>query len=220
MEEIAAALPTSGLAIAPDEFLQAARRFPGGHAFSDGLTPASTAEGYLSPGSYELPRASQADDLLQALLSAFDANDAVRQGFLHQGLSLHEGVILASIIEREAILDEEMPLIASVFHNRLAAGMNLAADPTVQYALGYNTAQQTWWTNPLSLADLEVASPYNTYRNPGLPPGPICNPGQAALQAAANPDDSPYYYFRAACDGAGRHNFAATFAEHQANACP
>jgi UPF0755 protein len=112
-----------------------------------------------------------------------------------------------------------MPLIASVFHNRLAANMKLDSDPTVQYSLGYNPKQKTWWTNPLSSADMSVDSPFNTYRYPDLPPGPIANPGLAALRAVAFPDQSPYYYFRAACDGSGRHLFATTFSEHLANAC-
>jgi UPF0755 protein len=218
LEEIAAALPTSGLNISPEDFAAAARQKPQGYDFSANLPEDSSAEGYLSPGSYELARQINAVELLDTLLSAFDAN--LRQEFANQGLNLHEGVILASIIEREAIQSDEMPIIASVFYNRLALGMNLAADPTVQYALGYNAAQQTWWTNPLSLADLEADSPYNTYRNPGLPPGPISNPGVDALKAAANPAVTSYYYFRAACDGSGRHNFAVTFEEHQANACP
>ncbi len=140
--------------------------------------------------------------------------------FNRQGLSLFEAVTLASIIEREAIIAEESPLIASVFLNRLAIGMRLDADPTVQYALGYNSSQGTWWTNPLSLADLQVDSPYNTYRVTELPPGPISNPGPEALRAVAFPAQTPYYYFRAACDKSQRHVFAETFEEHKGNACP
>ncbi len=85
--------------------------------------------------------------------------------------------------------------IASVFYNRLAIGMKLQTDPTVQYALGYNAAQGTWWTNPLSENDLQFDSPYNTYLYPGLPPGPISNPGLAALKAVANPAQTTYYLF-------------------------
>jgi UPF0755 protein len=115
--------------------------------------------------------------------------------------------------------EEEMPLIASVFLNRLAAGMKLDSDPTVQYALGYNPGKETWWTNPLSLEDLQFDSPYNTYLYPGLPPGPIASPGLAALQAVAFPAQTPYYYFRADCGGAGKHAFAETFEEHIQNEC-
>ncbi len=98
--------------------------------------------------------------------------------------------------------------------------MKLDSDPTVQYALGYNPQKNTWWTNPLSLADLKINSPYNTYLYPDLPPGPIANPELAALQAVAFPAESPYFYFRAACDGSGTHVFAVTFEEHVNNACP
>jgi UPF0755 protein len=141
-------------------------------------------------------------------------------GMTKQGLSVFEGVTIASIVEREAVLPGEMPTIASVFLNRLRAGMPLQADPTVQYALGYHDVQKTWWTNPLSAQDLQIDSPYNTYLVNGLPPGPIANPGLLALQAVAQPGETEYLYFRAACDGSGRHNFARTYAEHQENACP
>ncbi len=207
-EEIAASLPTSGLEIDPDLFLQRVHD--------------RDLEGYLFPGRYTLPRDSSVEALLNTLVGAFwqAASDELEAGFAQQGLSLHEGVILASIVEREAVVDEEMPMIASVFLNRLAIGMKLDADPTVQYALGYNASQKTWWTNPLSAQDLAFDSPYNTYLYPGLPPGPISNPGVAALRAVAFPAQTPYYYFRAACDGSGRHVFAQTFEEHVGNHCP
>lgn len=98
--------------------------------------------------------------------------------------------------------------------------MNLDSDPTVQYALGYNSSQNSWWTNPLSSADLQIDSPYNTYLYAGLPPGPISNPGLSALQAVAFPAETPYLYFRAKCDGSGTHNFAETLEEQIQNACP
>jgi UPF0755 protein len=98
--------------------------------------------------------------------------------------------------------------------------MKLDSDPTVQYALGYNSTQNTWWTNPLTANDLQTQSPYNTYLNAGLPPGPIANPSISALQAVAFPAQTPYYYFRARCDGSGRHLFAATLEEQVKNACP
>ena len=111
-------------------------------------------------------------------------------------------------------------MIASVFANRLKAGMRLDADPTVQYALGFDPVKGTWWKSPLNLEDLQVVSPYNTYQIQGLPPGPIANPGLSALRAVAFPAETPYYYFRAACDGSGRHTFAETFEQHQGNSCP
>ena len=94
------------------------------------------------------------------------------------------------------------------------------ADYNAQYAVGFNTAQNTWWTNPLSLQDLAFDSRYNTYVYPGLPPGPIANPSLEALHAVAAPEASPYYYFRARCDGSGLHIYAVTFEEHVNNACP
>jgi UPF0755 protein len=99
-------------------------------------------------------------------------------------------------------------------------GIKLDSDPTVQYAVGYDPTQQTWWVNPLSAADLQTDSPFNTYLYSGLPPGPICNPPLSAIQAVAFPAQTPYYFFRARCDGSGRHLFARTYDEHLSNACP
>ncbi len=143
----------------------------------------------------------------------------LESAFERQGLDLREAVILASIVEKEAVLAEEQPMIASVFLNRLELGMRLESDPTVQYAIGYTTDQQTWWKNPLTGVDLQFDSPYNTYLYAGLPPGPIGNPGLSALRAVAFPAQTGYLYFRAACDGSGRHSFAQTFEEHLANGC-
>jgi UPF0755 protein len=222
LEEIAEALPTSGLAITPGEFLFATYNpsvhLPG----AMNLPPAASLEGYLSPGSYKLHRNVSVEQMLEAFLEQFtnQLTPDLIDGFENQGLNLHLAVILASIVERESVDENEMPMIASVFINRLAVGMRLDTDPTVQYALGYNEEQNTWWTNPLSLVDLEVDSPYNTYRYSGLPPGPIATPSLAALKAVAYPATTPYYYFRAACDNSGGHVFAKTFEEHVGNACP
>lgn len=222
MEEVAAALPTSGLNISPDLFLSAAQRPPQGFAFAAQLPPQASLEGFLFPDTYTLTRTLTTDGFLGVILRNFTAHltPEIQQGFNRQGLDLYQGVTLASIVQREAMREDEMPLIASVFINRLRAGMKLDADPTVQYALGFNAAQKSWWTNPLSREHLNLDSPYNTYRYPGLPPGPISNPGLSALKAVASPAQTPYYYFRAACDGSGRHVFAATFEEHVRNACP
>jgi len=98
--------------------------------------------------------------------------------------------------------------------------MRLETDPTIQYALGFNPALNTWWKVPLSLEDLSITSPYNTYKNIGLPPGPISNPSLIALQAVAYPAQTPYYFFRARCDGSGLHNFSESFEQHLENGCP
>jgi UPF0755 protein len=215
MEEIAAALPTSGLSITPDEFLAAASN-PGL------VTGGGTAEGFLGPGSYVLPRGTTASELVSTLIQQKQTTYVIplEASFAAHGLTPYQAVTLASIVQREAVRDDEMPLIASVFYNRLAAGMRLQSDPTVQYALGYNAAEGTWWTHPLSAADMSFDSSYNTYLYAGLPPGPICSPGPSALGAVANPAASPYYYFQARCDGSGYHNFAETYEGHLQNYCP
>lgn len=218
LEEVAAALPSSGLEIAPQDFLAVAYHPP---AFGGLLPPGVSAEGFLFPDQYALPRQMDAEALLVVLVQNFALHltDDLRQGFARHGLDVYQAVTLASLIEREAMVEAEMPLIASVFYNRLAAGMTLGSDASVQYALGYNRAQNTWWTNPLSALDLEVDSPYNTYRYAGLPLGPICSPSLAALQAVASPSETTYLYFRARCDDSGLHVFAETYEEHLQNAC-
>lgn len=219
MEEIAAALPTSGLNISPDAFLAAASAPVNPPAY---LPAGASAEGFLSPGKYTLPRSISAEQLVFLLIQNFSMQltPDLQSSFASHGLTVYQAVTLASIVQREAIVADEMPMIASVFYNRLAIGMLLQTDPTVQYALGYNTAQGTWWINPLSVQDLQFNSPYNTYIHPGLPPGPISNPGLAALQAVASPAQSNYYYFQARCDGSGLHNFAMTLEQHRQNNCP
>lgn len=219
MEEIAAALPNSGLAVSPEAFLAAASRPVDP---PDILPPGSTSEGLLLPGEYTLPRSTNSAQIVAIILHRFEdaLTPDLRRGFASHGLTVYQAVILASIVQREAAVSAEMPLIASVFYNRLADGMKLESDSTVQYGLGFNTNQGTWWTNPLSLDDLKINSPYNTYLNPGLPPGPISNPGLNALQAVADPANTSYLYFRARCDGSGLHSFAETFEQHLQNACP
>jgi len=222
LEEIASTLPSAGVAVKPEDFLLAAWHPPARVEEPEIFASGASLEGYLLPGSYEIERQASAVDLLNALLENFDSSiDAdLLAGFQQQDLSLHEALILASIVERESVVDEEMPLIASVFLNRLAAGMRLEADPTVQYALGYDQASQSWWKTPLSAADLNINSAYNTYRNIGLPPGPIAAPSLEALRAVAFPQASDFFFFQAACDGSGKHVFALTLEEHVANNCP
>jgi UPF0755 protein len=219
VEEIAGSLPTSGLSISYDEFLQAAASHPSGYDFFSGV---SASEGFLYPDSYIFKRDASAEDVIDAMVRNFAMHltTEMREGFARQGLTVFQGVTLASLVEREAVVEDEQPAIASVFINRLNASMKLDSDPTVQYALGFNPEQQTWWTNPLSSADLQFDSPYNTYLYGGLPPGPIANPGESALRAVAYAPQTPYFYFRARCDGSGKHLFAETFDQHLANACP
>jgi len=218
MEEIAASLPTSGLPVMPEEFLSAARTsFPN----YDFLAGANSAEGFLFPDSYVLSRTISAETIINEFIRNFALHltPDLTNGFEKQGLTVYQAVTLASIVQREAVHEEEAPLIASVYLNRLNAGIKLDADPTVQYAIGFNSLQNTWWTNPLSAEDLGFNSLFNTYLYADLPPTPISNPGLTALNAVAYPAETSYYYFRAKCDGLGYHVFAETFEEHLANGC-
>ena len=125
-------------------------------------------------------------------------------------MSVRQVVILASLIEKETSVPEEMKLVSAVFHNRLRIGMKLDCDPTIIYALKLKGA----YDGQLTRKDLTLDSPYNTYRHAGLPPGPICNPGREALEAALYPAAEPYLYFVARNDGG--HQFSRTFSEHAA----
>lgn len=196
---------------------------PTRYEFLQGRPAGVSLEGYLFPDTYEIPaEAPTATDLLQRQLDNFAAQVpplyeiAITAG--DTTLSLYEVLTLASIVEREAVVPEERPAIAGVYLNRLAAGIKLEADPTVQYAMGYQPAADQWWKTPVTLAEYSaVDSPYNTYLYPGLPPGPICNPGLSSIQAVLQPEQHDYLYFVALPDGSGRHVFATTFEEHTEN---
>lgn len=187
------------------------------------LPDGSSLEGFLFPDTYLLARDSSADDLVSKMLENFAGQvttEMVADGTA-QGMSLYDVLRLASIVEREAVVADERPTIASVYLNRLAVGMRLEADPTVQYAQGFQPVTGEWWNTSLTLSDYtSVNSPYNTYLYSGLPPTPIANPGLSSILAVIYPDETPYFFFRATCDGSGRHEFAVTFEEHLANACP
>lgn len=168
---------------------------------------APNLEGYLFPDTYGLYWAMPARKVIDILVSrfhqVFDMNMDLRAQEL--GMSLHQIITLASMIEEEAMIAEERPLISAVYHNRLRKRMLLQCDPTVIYALGEKE-------DPLTHQDLEVDSPYNTYRHYGLPPGAISNPGKAAIEAALYPADVDYLYFVA--HGDGSHHFSRTSQEH------
>jgi UPF0755 protein len=224
LEEIAASLPTSGLSFSPQTFLETAANPSLPAPLATQLPDGASLEGFLLPDQYRLPRQANVEDFIKTILanSQIKMSAELLQGYQQQGLTLYEAVTLASIVQREAVVEDEMPVIASVFLNRLQAGMKLESDPTVQYSLASANPQPDgpWWKSPLELTDLEIDSPYNTYLYPGLPPSPIANPGLSALRAVAFPAQTGYYYFRAACDGSGKHNFAETFEQHRQNACP
>lgn len=221
LEEIAEGLASAGVEISEEEFVLAARGRYAGFDFLNSLPEGASLEGYLLAGAYEVEREISGGALVRVLLGGFQSQVGadLLAGFEAQGLGVHAAVTLASIVERESVIEEEMPLIASVFLNRMASGLKLESDPTVQYALGFDAASASWWTNPLLTGHLSVNSPYNTYLVGGLPPGPIAAPSLEALRAVAFPQDTAYFFFRAACDGSGAHVFAETFEEHLANNC-
>ncbi|NOZ27728.1 MAG: endolytic transglycosylase MltG [Chloroflexi bacterium] len=178
----------------------------------------ASLEGYLFPDTYRFPMHAQPAEILRIFLDNFDrrVTPELRQEAANRGLSLYTVLTLASIVEREAALPEERPIIASVYLNRLEKGMYLNADPTVQYAMGYQPDTGQWWKSPVTLEEYSsVVSPYNTYLNPGLPPGPICSPGLSAIEAVIRPAETDYLYFVATGDGG--HVFARTLEEHKAN---
>jgi UPF0755 protein len=221
LEEVLAAVESSGLEIHPADFWAVVEADYPEYEFLSSRPVDVRLEGYFIPGDYELPRESSAEDLVRALLDAFqtEVGTDIQAGWAAQGLNAHQALTLASIVTREAVIEEEMPLIASVFLNRYRAGIKLEADPTVQYALGFDEASQSWWTRPLLSGHLAIDSPYNTYLYGGLPPGPIASSSLAAMRAVAYPAESSYLYFQAACDGSGAHVFAETFEEHLGNNC-
>jgi len=166
-----------------------------------------TVEGYLFPDTYVFPAGASARNVVAQMVKQFEAHwDPAWDARLRTiRLSRHEVVTLASIVEKEVRRGEERPIVAAVYLNRLRIGMALQADPTVQYALRKRPGR-------VLFRDLRVRSPYNTYRVPGLPPGPIAAPGVASLRAALFPASVPYKYFVAHPDG--HHEFRATYAEH------
>lgn len=186
--------------------------------------PAGTSlEGYLFPDTYEIPAVGAVPaDVLSRQLDTFAARviplyeEAVANGTTD--MDLYTVLTVASIVEREAVVPEERPAIAAVYLNRLEQGMRLEADPTVQYAMGYQAETGQWWKTPVFLEEYSsVVSPYNTYLNDGLPPGPIASPGLSSIRAVLEPVDHNYLYFVATPDGTGRHVFAETWDEHVEN---
>ncbi|MEA3309660.1 MAG: endolytic transglycosylase MltG [Chloroflexota bacterium] len=225
MEELAI-LISEQTSIAPEAFLQLAQTgwrqtdLPTQYPLTGQIPLTGTLEGYLFPDTYRLPVDATAYDLVNRMLANLtrQVTPEIQQGFSNQGLTVHQGLTLASIVEREAVIAAERPIIAGVYYNRLRDGWPLSACPTVQYALGYRPEEGDWWKSQLYFSDLDVESPYNTYRHLGLPPAPIANPGSSAIQAAAAPAQTDYYFFMVDCgSGDGSHAFARTEAEHLTN---
>lgn len=171
--------------------------------------PTPTLEGYLFPDTYTFAAGTTPQEAVRALVSRFERvwKPEWNSRLQELAMSRHDILTLASIIEKEARLAEERPVISGVYHNRLRIGMLLQADPTVQYALGKHVDRVLY-------KDLEIDSRYNTYKHAGLPPGPIASPGVASIEAALFPANVPYLYFVAHPDG--HHEFRRTYAEHTA----
>ncbi|MFZ4828259.1 MAG: endolytic transglycosylase MltG [Phototrophicaceae bacterium] len=187
-----------------------------------GLTEGRTLEGFMLPNTYFIPPTATAQELRDILLQAFN-NQMVTDGLYlkahEQGMTLFEVVTLASIVEREAVHDDEQEMVASVYLNRLTNGMKLDADPTIQYAIGNTRNPATWWASITREDYTGILSPYNTYLSVGLPPSPITNPGISAIRAVLFAPSTDYLYFRARCDASGYHDFTRTYEEHLQSGC-
>ncbi len=209
IREMATVFETSERGTA-EAFLVAARR---AELIRDLDRRADDLEGYLFPSTYTLSRDTTADELVELMVRSFEQafDPALRAEAEAAGMTVREVVTLASVVERETAKPEERPMVAGVFLNRLRIGMPLQTDPTVIYAL----MRSGRWNGNITRRDLQMEHPYNTYRNRGLPPGPIAAPGRASIEAVLRPADVPYLYFVSRNDGS--HVFASTLAEHNRN---
>lgn len=174
-------------------------------------------EGYMFPDTYLIPKDATAEAVAKIFNTNFnkkiqniDMEKAIKNNF-----SLDQVITIASLVEREAKHDIDRPLVASVIINRLKIGMKLDVDATVQYALGYQSAEKSWWKKELTIEDIGTNLPFNTYNNPGLPPTPICNPGLAVIKAVIEAPDTDYLYYIS--DREGNNHYAKTIEEHNAN---
>ncbi len=201
LEEIADELFKQGILEDKDTFLQEAKNI--------------RAEGFLFPSTYKLPKNMPPLEILRVMYQEYEKNilPIINTDANTTNLNEQEIITLASIVEREAVYNDERPKIAAVYLNRLKIGKRLEADPTVQYALGYNDLEQRHWKKGLTYTDLKFDSPYNTYRYAGLPPAPIASPSLNSVKAVLNPTpDFDALYFVA--DNTGRHIFSSTFHQH------
>lgn len=198
VEEVAAKI-AKDLEIPESEFLKVAK------------------EGYMFPDTYMIPKDATVGAIVKVFTDTFDekVTETMRLEAQKNGVTFDEAMILASIVEREGRTDEDRPIISGILLNRLKNDWPLQADATLQYALGYQTKEKSWWRKELFDEDKEVRSPYNTYINKGLPPAPICNPGLSAIKAALYPKVTEYMYY--IHDDKGIAHYAKTLEEHNAN---
>ncbi len=193
----------------------AANGISDGHAFLN-IVRAQNLEGKLFPSTYLFADNTPAQKVVDEMVGQYKKNILPLFKKYNTNLTENQVLTLASIVEREAVVHDERPKIAAVYLNRFYMGKRLEADPTVQYALGFAINENRYWKKGLTYKDLKVDSPYNTYRNEGLPPGPICNPGVKSVEAVLNPQpDFDALFFVA--DNTGRHVFSKTFNEHKRN---
>jgi len=169
-------------------------------------------EGYLFPKTYEMKEGITAHEIITMMLDQFqeELNHSWREKLKSNGLTLHDAITLASIVEREVVVDKERPIVAGVYFNRLAQDIMLQADATIQYALGNQKAKLTY-------KDLELESLYNTYKYKGLPPGPIASPGIKSIEAVVQPQKNRYLFYVTKKDGSGEHYFSETYQQHLHN---
>jgi UPF0755 protein len=215
LEEVAQLMVDKGLVKDKDQFYAALQDSSlNRYEFLASRPAGAGLEGFLFPDTYRVPKDVPTKDIIALMLDDFDrrAPKNMREN-LPEGITFYQALIVASLVEREAAIDSERSVIASVYYNRLRGipPLRLQADPTVQYAIG---SDGNWWPELLP-ADLARPSPYNTYLVNGLPPGPICNPSLKSIQAALSPAQTDYLYFVA--KGDGTHAFARTYEEHLEN---
>lgn len=178
----------------------------------------TASEGYLFPDTYFMPRNADAETVIAVLTKNFNRRfaQAKKESLQKNRLKDEEIITLASLVEREALYDEDRPRVAAILLRRIKEGHKLQVDATVQYALGYQIKEQRWWKKETTLDDLKIDSPYNTYVAFGLPPTPICNPGLASIKAARAADgNTPYLFYIS--DKKGHLHYARNSDEHQAN---
>ncbi len=174
-------------------------------------------EGYMFPDTYLIPINADEKIIVTIMRANFDekVNLNIKNQAKKNSLTLSKLIVLASIVERESKDTDERPIIAGILLKRLDEGIPLAVDATIQYALGYQSDEKTWWKKNLTIQDLDIEGPFNTRKVAGIPPSPIANPGITAIKSVASPEQSPYYYY--IHDKDGEIHFAKTNDEHNAN---
>jgi len=208
VKQIARLFADKGL-VTEEAFLEYAKNMEIPYDYIEKTGEYRQLEGFLFPDTYQIPISWKEDKIINKLLSEFDKNftTELREGAKEIGYSIKDIVTIASLIEREARVEKERPTISGVIHNRLKKGMLLQIDATVQYLLPEQKER-------LLYKDLEVDSPYNTYKYAGLPPTPIATPGISCIKAALYPEEHDYLYYRTKASGNGEHWFTKTFEEH------